>query len=118
MTRQTFGILLLLSFAAWLPAKDLPQRKSIELPGDNPMAELKPGPGLEKVRAYCSICHSTDYIVRQPRVDAEHWQAEVKKMITVYGAPVSPEDAKAISDYLTSAYGSRAPKKESKQGDK
>jgi sulfite dehydrogenase (cytochrome) subunit B len=95
-----------------------PQKKTIELPEDNAMAKLKPGPGLEKVRAYCSVCHSTDYIVRQPQLDAEHWQSEVKKMIEVYGAPVTEEDAKAITEYLISAYGIQAPKKASGKSDK
>lgn len=110
MIRHTLGFFLLLSFTAALPAKDYPQRKSITLPDDNAVAKLPPGPGVEKARAYCSICHSTDYIVRQPKMDAAHWQAEVKKMITVYGAPISAEDAKTISDYLSSAYGSPASK--------
>ncbi|HEV2350956.1 MAG TPA: cytochrome c [Terriglobia bacterium] len=78
--------------------------KSIQLPDDNPMATLKPGPGVETTRAHCAICHSTDYIVRQPGSDAKQWDAEVKKMVTVFGAPISDEDVKVIADYLTSAY--------------
>jgi len=112
MTRQTLIFLFLLTLTARLPAKDFPQRKSIALPDDSAVAKLKPGPGVEKARASCGICHSTDYIVRQPKMDAAHWQAEVKKMITVYGAPISEEDAKAISDYLTSAYGTANSQKE------
>ena len=40
--------------------------KSIKLPDDDAMAQLKPGPNVEVVRNNCSVCHSTDYIVRQP----------------------------------------------------
>lgn len=82
--------------------------KSIRLPGDNAMAGLKPGPGVEVVRANCVPCHSTDYIVRQPRSDAKHWEAEVKKMKTVFGAPISDADAKTIVEYLSATYGPAA----------
>ena len=92
------------------------QKKIVHLPPDNAMAHLKPGPGMEKTKTYCGICHSTDYIVRQPHLDAQHWQAEVKKMITVFGAPVSDEDAKLIGDYLGAAYGPEAPMPASAHG--
>ena len=82
--------------------------RSIKLPDDNAMATLKPGPGVEATRANCAICHSTDYIVRQPGSDAKHWDAEVKRMISVFGALISDEDVKAIVDYLASAYGPQA----------
>ena len=51
------------------------------------------------------MCHSTDYIVMQPRGDAKQWQAIVTKMIKVNGAPISDQDAKTILEYLASAYG-------------
>ena len=76
----------------------------------NAAAELKPGPGVEAVRAQCAICHSTDYIVRQPGGDAKRWEAEVKKMVTVFGAPTSDADAKVIVEYLASRYGPQAKK--------
>lgn len=82
--------------------------RSIKLPDDNAMATLKPGEGVEATRANCAICHSTDYIVRQPGNDAKHWEAEVKKMVSVFGAPINDEDVKAIVEYLSSAYGPQA----------
>ena len=33
------------------------------------------------------------------------WEAEVNKMIKVFGAPIQPADAKVIIDYLTANYG-------------
>ncbi len=80
-------------------------RKSIDLPADNRMGELKPGPGVEKARANCVACHSTDYIVRQPGSDEKRWEQEVRKMVEVFGAPISEPDAREIVRYLTSAYG-------------
>ena len=81
------------------------EQKTIVLPSDNGMAMLMPGAGMEVARANCLICHSTDYIVLQPRGDAKQWQAVVTKMIKVFGAPVSPETEKTIVEYLSSAYG-------------
>jgi hypothetical protein len=85
-------------------ARESVKSKSIELPQDNPMAELKPGPGVEQVRAKCTACHSTDYIVRQPGGSREKWQAEIKKMIEAFGAPISAQDAEVIVEYLASTY--------------
>ncbi len=80
------------------------EEKKITLPEDNPMAELKPGRGADVARTYCAVCHSTDYIVRQPGRTEPQWEAEVKKMITVFGAPISDGDAKTIANYLADAY--------------
>jgi sulfite dehydrogenase (cytochrome) subunit B len=88
------------------------QRKTIELPNDNPLATLKPGPGVQVVVNNCTICHSTDYIVRQPKEDLKSWQAEVEKMIKVFGAPASPADAQVIAGYIASHYGVKAQKPE------
>jgi sulfite dehydrogenase (cytochrome) subunit B len=84
--------------------------KSIKLPDDNAMAQLKPGPNVDVVRKNCIVCHSTDYIVRQPGSDAKKWESEVRKMIKVYGAPISEADAKVIVEYLATAYGENGEK--------
>jgi hypothetical protein len=34
----------------------------------------------------------------------DFWQAEVTKMIKVYGAPIEEKDVPAIVDYLAAAY--------------
>lgn len=81
------------------------QRVTVRLPPDNPDSALKAGPGADIVSSHCGICHSTDYIVRQPHLDAKHWSDEVNKMIHVYGAPITGSDAKTIADYLTKSYG-------------
>ncbi len=99
--RLTLAIVLLLMPLA-VGAAD---QKTITLPPDNALATLAPGSGMEVARADCGVCHSTDYIVRQPRGDVKQWQAEVAKMIKVFGAPVSPENEKTIVEYLSSAYG-------------
>jgi mono/diheme cytochrome c family protein len=84
------------------------QKKSIQLPADNPASVLKPGEGQALTTTNCALCHSVDYIIRQPRMAAAQWEAEVRKMITVYGAPINDVNAKAISEYLARNYSSQA----------
>ena len=83
------------------------QQKSIQLPSDNPVSQLKPGPGVNAASLNCAICHSVDYIIRQPPMNAAQWNAEVQKMITVYGAPINAADAKTIAEYIFAAYGAQ-----------
>lgn len=66
---------------------------------------LKDGPGKEVTGRACGICHSLDYITTQPKFPKVKWQAEVMKMVKVYGAPMSEEDAEIIADYITKSYG-------------
>ena len=93
---------LVVPLSAW--AAD---QKSITLLPDNALATLKAGPGMEVTRANCGICHSTDYIVRQPQGDAKQWQAEVTKMVKVFGAPMEPEEMARVVDYLATNYGKK-----------
>jgi mono/diheme cytochrome c family protein len=73
---------------------------------EKPVA-LKQAPGLDKVQANCSGCHSLDYIVmNSPYPSAALWSAEVTKMISVYGAPIDEATAKSIAEYLAKNYGS------------
>jgi len=68
--------------------------------------KLKPGPDLDKVEANCNACHSLDYIVmNSPFLNPATWDAEVNKMRGPFGAPITEEDAKAISEYLKANYG-------------
>ena len=70
-------------------------------------AAFKPGPNLEVVQNNCTACHSADYVNTQPRgpkFKKDFWQAEVTKMIKVYGAPIDDADAAKIVDYLAATY--------------
>jgi sulfite dehydrogenase (cytochrome) subunit B len=56
--------------------------------------------------ANCEACHSLDYIrINAPFMTRKAWEAEVAKMITVFGAPIDPADARTIADYLVRNYG-------------
>ena len=69
-------------------------------------AAFKPGPNLDVVQNNCSGCHSADYINTQPRnaKSKDFWQAEVTKMIKVYGAPIGDADVPKIVEYLAATY--------------
>lgn len=70
---------------------------------------LKDAPGRETVEAYCSMCHSLDYIpMNSPFLDRKGWEASVGKMIKAMGAPIGEPEAKAIVDYLSANYGKPA----------
>jgi hypothetical protein len=73
--------------------------------GEEPV-ELKKAPGVDRVEANCSACHSLDYIpMNSPFLNAAGWDAEVAKMINAFGAPIDQADAKIIADYLKNNYG-------------
>lgn len=59
-----------------------------------------PGPGRQEFVTACVVCHSPRYITMQPRFSRSTWLSEVKKMIDVYGAHISDEQAAKITDYL------------------
>jgi mono/diheme cytochrome c family protein len=68
-------------------------------------AAFRPGPGLDAAQSNCGACHSADYISSQPpKQGAAFWEAEVQKMIKVYGAPIDQGDVKPIADYLAKTY--------------
>jgi sulfite dehydrogenase (cytochrome) subunit B len=73
---------------------------------DEQSVALKNASGHEVVENNCAACHSLDY----PRtnssfLDRKGWQAEVNKMMEVFGADIAPQDAAAIVEYLTTNYG-------------
>ena len=69
-------------------------------------AAFKPGPNLDTVQSNCGACHSADYIKTQPPMKDKKafWQAEVTKMIKVYGAPIQEADVPKLVEYLSTAY--------------
>jgi mono/diheme cytochrome c family protein len=78
---------------------------SYKLPDET--AAFKPGVNLEVVQNNCTGCHSADYVQTQPRgpkFKKDFWQAEVTKMIKVYGAPIADADVAKIVEYLAATY--------------
>lgn len=93
---RVFALTFVIAFAAGLSLAGAQERT----------IKLKPGPGLDRVQANCSTCHSLDYIpMNSPFLNAAGWNGEVTKMIKAMGAPISDADAKAIVNYLAKNYG-------------
>jgi hypothetical protein len=70
--------------------------------------KLKDAPGVDKVRQNCVACHSLDYIpLNSPFLDRKGWEAVVTKMNKAFAAPITPEDATVISEYLATNYGKK-----------
>jgi uncharacterized protein (DUF1697 family) len=75
---------------------------------DESQIKLKDGPGKDLVVASCVMCHSLDYIqMNSPFLDRKGWEASVTKMVKVMGAPIQPDDAQKIVDYLAASYGKK-----------
>jgi hypothetical protein len=66
--------------------------------------ELAGGDGRAEVQSFCATCHSTRYITMQPPLPGPTWEAEVNKMMKVYGAPIPEVAAKKITAYLQGHY--------------
>ena len=79
--------------------------KSLKL--DVPTSDMlfPAGPGSNEINNNCLACHSADHVLNQPSLSSVDWQEVVDKMITAYKAPISPDDAKAIVDYLVRTKG-------------
>ena len=104
MNRPLFLALAAISASAALVAVHA-KPISYTLPDDK--SAFKPGPNLEVVQGNCGSCHSADYIRTQPQGPAfkkAFWEAEVTKMIKVYGAPIDEKDIPKIVEYLTANY--------------
>ena len=75
-----------------------------------PEDDAASGPGRELFIARCSSCHSVDYIrMHAPFGTRALWEASVNKMRNAFKAPLEDEDARAIVDYLSVAYGPESP---------
>jgi mono/diheme cytochrome c family protein len=75
---------------------------------DEGQIALKDAPGRDLVLANCVMCHSVDYIpMNSVFLDRKGWEGSVGKMIKVMGAPIAPEDAKQIVEYLVVNYGKK-----------
>jgi len=87
-------------------AAALTAASAVALGADESSIQLKEAPDAATVRAYCSMCHSADYIPMNSKfLKRAGWEAEVRKMIKVMGAPIPDEQAAKIIDYLSANYG-------------
>uniref|UniRef100_A0A0H3WX16 Sulfite:cytochrome C oxidoreductase subunit B n=2 Tax=Pandoraea faecigallinarum TaxID=656179 RepID=A0A0H3WX16_9BURK len=94
-------VLGLLGTIASAPALAL----EIKLPQETAQLKASTLAGHQAASAWCVMCHSIDYINAQPPMPAAFWNAEVTKMVKVYGAPIPEDQVKLISEYLGATYG-------------
>jgi hypothetical protein len=93
MKKLPFAILIMLGATAsvWAQERAVP---------------LKEAAGRAVTENICSGCHSLDYIrINAPFMNRQTWTASVNKMMQMFGAPIAPNDAATIIDYLTANYG-------------
>ena len=67
--------------------------------------DMPPGPDLAVYQQKCLLCHTSRYVTMQPRFSRTVWEKEVKKMVDVYGAPVTAEEQQQIVEYLVAIRG-------------
>ena len=79
--------------------------KSLKLDVPTSDTMFPAGPGSNEINNNCLACHSADHVLNQPSLSRLAWQEVVDKMITAYKAPISPDDAKAIVEYLVRTKG-------------
>ena len=71
---------------------------TIVMPHDEPT--FPDGPGRRQFLTSCVVCHSPRYISMQPPFTESVWATEVHKMVTAYGAHVTPQEEAAIVSYI------------------
>ena len=85
--------------------------KSIQLPPDGVQLKVSSLPGYAKAQTNCVACHSAEYMVYQPpNASRPYWDAMVKRMKSVFKAPINDDDMPEIIDYLAKTYGNEQPK--------
>ena len=103
-----------LTVAALLAASALPAMavtKTLVLPPDGAQLKPSPLPGYAKAQVNCVACHSAEYMLYQPATAPRpYWDAMVKRMKTVFKAPVEEADMPEIVDYLVKTYGNEQPR--------
>ena len=107
MQQTSFVAIVAACSLCWLasgPASVTAAPVNYQIPQET--AVFRPGPNVEVAQGNCTACHSVDYINTQPAMKnkKDFWQAEVTKMIKVYGAPIDEAEIGKIVDYLAATY--------------
>ena len=84
--------------------------KTLDLPPDGVQLSASPLPGYAKAAKGCVACHSAEYMLYQPpTAPRPYWDAMVKRMKTVFKAPLDDAEMPDIVDYLVKTYGNEQP---------
>jgi mono/diheme cytochrome c family protein len=63
------------------------------------------GAAADPVSTNCVTCHSPGMVLNQPNLSKAAWEAEVRKMINVYKAPIADAAVAPIVVYLVQIKG-------------
>jgi mono/diheme cytochrome c family protein len=103
---SAISIASILSFGAATVAA-----KSIQLPPDGAQLKSSSLPGFSATLHNCVACHSAEYMLYQPPTAARpYWDTMVKRMKTVFKAPIDDANMLVIVDYLVKTYGNEQAK--------
>ena len=75
---------------------------SIDVDLPDQAASYPAGPHMDVMNAHCLTCHSPSMVTNQPRLSADQWTSEVKKMRDTYKASVDDQSVPDIVAYLVS----------------
>lgn len=104
---KTINFCSAIAFAAIMQTAAAAGVKSIQLPPDGMQLTPSALPGYLKAQQNCATCHSAEYMQYAPATAGQpYWEAMVKRMKTVFKAPVDDADMPVIVEYLTKTYGS------------
>jgi mono/diheme cytochrome c family protein len=89
---------------AW--AQNLPALKSVKVDLPAGDSQFPGGAEADAINNNCLACHSADMVLNQPALPKATWETEVRKMITIYKAPIDDADVAPIVAYLAKIKGS------------
>jgi mono/diheme cytochrome c family protein len=88
---------------AW--AQNLPALKSVKVDLPAGDSQFPGGAEADAINNNCLACHSADMVLNQPALPKATWETEVRKMITIYKAPIDDADVAPIVAYLAKIKG-------------
>lgn len=91
--------------------------QDVVMPDETVLWIKSPLPGYQKVMQQCMTCHSAHYAQYQPGTTPRaYWEAQVKRMKTVFNAPIPDADVELITEYLFKTYSKDPPGSTPKPG--
>lgn len=88
-----------------LGAQDALQLKSVNVDWPAGDSLFAGGAAADAINNNCLACHSVDMVLNQAALPKAAWEAEVRKMINVYKAPIDEADVAPIVAYLAQTKG-------------
>jgi hypothetical protein len=86
-------------------AQDALQLKSVNVDWPAGDSLFAGGAAADAINNNCLACHSADMVLNQVALPKAAWEAEVRKMINVYKAPIDEADVAPIVAYLVQTKG-------------